>query len=145
MKIDRHGRAKILTQPEIQLLFSRGLHKLTAIAPYSASACTLPFPLFRFWFWFWFGQLRSLWLWWSRMRFSTCDIKNPTKGIVLSSHSSSSDLLIIPPGNTSVSVFHFTNETSQSGCFCSKQTDEPVLNKGNPCSSRALPFPRLSG
>jgi integrase/recombinase XerD len=26
MKIDRHGQAKILTQSEIQLLFSQGLH-----------------------------------------------------------------------------------------------------------------------
>jgi hypothetical protein len=40
MKIDRHGRAKILTQAEIQLLFSQGWIT-TEIALCSASAYIL--------------------------------------------------------------------------------------------------------
>jgi hypothetical protein len=39
MKIDRHGQAKILTQSEIQLLFSQGL-QTTAIALCSESVST---------------------------------------------------------------------------------------------------------
>jgi hypothetical protein len=39
MKIDRHGQAKILTQSEIQLLFSQG-YRLTAIGLCLASAST---------------------------------------------------------------------------------------------------------
>jgi len=50
MKIDRHGRAKILTQAEIQLLFSQGLQNdrdraIFGICLYTAcrinEACTL--------------------------------------------------------------------------------------------------------
>jgi integrase/recombinase XerD len=50
MKIDRHGKAKILTQSEIQLLFSQGLQStrdraLFAVMLYTAcrvnEACTL--------------------------------------------------------------------------------------------------------
>jgi integrase/recombinase XerD len=50
MKIDRHGKAKILTQTEVQLLFSRGLQTdrdraLFAICLYTAcrinEVCTL--------------------------------------------------------------------------------------------------------
>ncbi|MBA2750568.1 MAG: site-specific integrase, partial [Tatlockia sp.] len=50
MKIDRHGRAKIITQQEIQLLFSQGLtidrdRALFGICLYTAcriaEACTL--------------------------------------------------------------------------------------------------------
>ena len=47
MKIDRHGQAKILTQAEIQLLFSQGLTKLNIPSPYLAEISTLPpYPIF---------------------------------------------------------------------------------------------------
>ncbi|MEH2210953.1 hypothetical protein [Nostoc sp.] len=44
MKINRHGRAKVLTQSEIQLIFSHGLETAAdyAYALCSVSVCLVP-------------------------------------------------------------------------------------------------------